>query len=42
MCQLTDLQALTGFINQLTAASQKSKQAVDNSGSPELSVVGKS
>lgn len=39
ICQLTDLQALAGFIKRLTVNSQKSKQAVDNSGSPNLSVV---
>ncbi|PFX27196.1 Rab3 GTPase-activating protein non-catalytic subunit [Stylophora pistillata] len=38
--QLTDLQALSGFINRLAANSQRTKQAVDNSGSAELSVVG--
>ncbi|RMX40875.1 hypothetical protein pdam_00012040, partial [Pocillopora damicornis] len=39
ICQLTDLQALAGFIKRLTVNSQKSKQAVDNSGSSNLSVV---
>ena len=42
ICQLTDLQALASFIKRLTVNNQKSKQAVDNSGSPNLSVVGKS
>lgn len=42
ICQLTDLQALASFIKRLTVNNQKSKQAVDNSGSPNLSVIGKS
>ena len=41
VCQLSDLQALTSFISNLATESSKEKQAVDNSGSPGLSVVGK-
>lgn len=40
VCQLSDLQALTGFIGNLATGSSKEKQAVNNSGSPGLSVVG--
>ena len=40
VCQLSDLQALTGFITRLTAANHNNKQAVDNSGTPGLSVIG--
>ena len=41
VCQLNDLQALTAFITRLTAVNHNSKQAVDDSGTPELSVIGK-
>ena len=41
VCQLSDLQALTGFISRLTAASQTSNQAADRRDTPELSVIGK-
>ena len=41
VCQLSDLQALVGFIGSLTTANNKEKQALDNSGSPDLSIVGK-
>ena len=41
VCQLSDLQALTGFIGNLATTSNKEKQAVHKSASPELSVVGK-
>lgn len=40
VCQLSDLQALTGFIGNLATGSSKEKQGVNNSGSPGLSVVG--
>ncbi len=38
VCQLSDLQALTAFISRLTAANHNNS---DNSGPPELSVIGK-
>ena len=41
VCQLSDLQALAGFINRLTAAYHTNNQAADNRDTPELSVVGK-
>ena len=41
VCQLSDLQALTGFIGNLATGSNKGKLAADNNGSPGLSVVGK-
>ena len=41
VCQLSDLQALTSFISQLTAANHTNNQAADNKDTPELSVVGK-
>ena len=41
VCQLSDLQALTGFIGNLATGSNKGKLAADNNGSPGMSVVGK-
>ena len=40
VCQLSDLQALAGFIDNLATQSSKGKQAVDNNGSLGVSVVG--
>ena len=40
VCQLSDLQALTGFIGTLATRSNKGKQVVDNTGPNGLSVVG--
>ena len=40
VCQLSDLQALAGFIDNLATQSSKGKQAVDNNGSLRVSVVG--
>lgn len=41
VCQLSDLQAITGFISRLTAVNHTNSQAADNRDTPELSVVGK-
>lgn len=41
VCQLSDLQVLTGFISRLTAANLTNNQAADNRDTPELSVIGK-
>lgn len=41
MCQLSDLQALAGFIGNLATQNSKGKQAGDNNGSLRVSVVGK-
>lgn len=42
VCQLSDLQALTGFISRLTAANHTTNnQAADTRDTPELSVIGK-
>jgi len=41
VCQLSDLQALTGFISRLTAANDTNNQAADTRNTPELSVIGK-
>ena len=40
VCQLSDLQALAGFIDNLATQSSKGKQSVDNNGSLRVSVVG--
>ena len=40
VCQLSDLQALAGFIDNLATQSSKGKQAADNNGSLRVSVVG--
>ena len=41
VCQLNDLQTLTGFISRLTAANHTNNQAADTRDTPELSVIGK-
>ncbi|KAM7446520.1 Rab3 GTPase-activating protein non-catalytic subunit [Porites harrisoni] len=40
VCQLSDLQALAGFIGNLATQNSKGKQAGDNNGSLRVSVVG--
>jgi len=40
VCQLNDLQALTGFIGKLATRTNKEKLKVDSNGSPGLSVIG--
>ena len=41
VCQLNDLQALTGFIGKLATRTNKEKLKVECNGSPGLSVIGK-